>query len=62
MNCVLFSLIKTLIAENEIFYEEYCLLGQWYSTRGTRRHLRGYVKYLCSLINFYMNSNNIFII
>jgi hypothetical protein len=38
------------------------LLDQWYSTRGTQRHLRGYVKYLCSFINFYITGNNIFVI
>jgi hypothetical protein len=42
-------------------------LDQWYSTGGTRtpggtrRHLRGYVKYLCSFINFYVTGNNIFV-
>jgi hypothetical protein len=40
-------------------------IEQWYSTggthtpRGTQRHPRGYVKYLCSFINFYTTSENI---
>jgi hypothetical protein len=37
-------------------------LQQWYSTGDTRRHPRGYVKYLCSFIIFYMMGNNIFVI
>jgi hypothetical protein len=37
-------------------------LNQWYSTGGTRRHPRGYAKYLCSFINFYMAGDNIFVI
>jgi hypothetical protein len=35
-------------------------LDQRYSTGGTRGHLMGYVKYLCSFINFYLAGNNIF--
>jgi hypothetical protein len=43
-------------------------VDQWYSTggkrtpKGTLSHLRVYVKYLCSFINFYMTGDNIFVI
>jgi hypothetical protein len=40
---------RELLSITSILLDAVYCLGQWYSTGGTRRHLRGYVKFKISI-------------